>query len=101
MRQVAEIPIPRQAGIRGQLETAILLWFIGGDLPSIQSLAGNALQLLHDLGRKPGVNKPSILLTLISKLTGRRKHYAELPHQFFKHADRRMKDYEWVGYPTH
>jgi hypothetical protein len=89
--------ITRQSAARGQLETAIKLWFSEGDEASIQTLTGNSLQLLHDIGRKPGVNKPSTILQAIDKMTKAQRKRATLAQTFLKHADRRVP-YNSIGY---
>ena len=79
---------------------AIELWFTERDQISIYTLAWASLQLLHDLGSRPGVEKPSDLLMHIRKLPKKQRHRSGLVTAIGKHADRRYSTHNVVEYPA-
>jgi hypothetical protein len=79
------VTITRQDAARGQLEAAILLWFLEEHHAAIHTLAIAAQTLIHNVGSKGG--KPSGLVKWIksqSKAFQRRSFEAQ---NFFKHAN--------------
>jgi hypothetical protein len=74
---------------RRQINTAIDLWFSGGDAISIHTLVAAAYQILCDLLNNK--NLPDFLYNNPNIRPERRADYAKLvrkPANFFKHADR-------------
>jgi hypothetical protein len=78
---------------------AIELWFADRDPISIHTLAWASLQLVHDLGSKPGVNKPSDLILSIRKLDKPDRKKSGWVTAIGKHADRRFAGHNAVEYP--
>jgi hypothetical protein len=76
---------------RRQLDTAIRLYFQGGDAISVHTLASAGVQLLDDLLRKKGLGE-TIRLDFFGPLTKDQKKAAvtvlRREERFFKHADR-------------
>lgn len=75
---------------RRQLKTAIELWFANGDAVSINTLAGAAHQIIHDLNHKEK-NAP-LILDRPEFTKEQRKMFAtrvKSSTNFFKHAERR------------
>jgi hypothetical protein len=73
---------------KGQLETAICLWFSSGEPVSIHTLAAAAHQILHDLGKSKGT--PTTLRGLPMVRPEYKKYVRKLVssyENFFKHAD--------------
>lgn len=76
--------INREAAAQGQIESAILIWFLEGDVASIHALSVAAQELLHTAGKKVG--KPSKAIEYInSKSKGFQKR-TRSPQNFFKHG---------------
>ncbi len=72
---------------RGQLHTAIRLWFEGGDPVAIHTLASAAHEIVHALFKKKGL-KGLAFDTQYVKADKRQKWASDLkkPANFFKHA---------------
>jgi len=68
---------------RGQLESAILLWFLEKDIVSIHTLTVAAQELLHHTGKPHG--KPSRLVSLINLQSKTFQKQAREAQNFFKH----------------
>lgn len=79
------IEITRESAARGQLESAILLWFLEGHVASIHTLAVAAQELLHGVGKKAG--KPSKVASWIKSKPKAFQKLSRLPQNFFKHAN--------------
>lgn len=78
------IEITRQGAARGQIESAILLWFLEADAAAIHTLAVAAQGVAHGVGDKVG--KPSYIVQLIQSQSKAFQRAARLPQNFFKHA---------------
>ena len=88
MTSITTIRITRIEAAQRQLETALELWFAGGEPVSIHSLAARAHQLVHDLNRKS--NGPELLFdSSVIKQESKKKIVAMMKEcqNFFKHAD--------------
>src|ERR1700730_9951711 len=77
------IEITREAVARGQIESAILLWFLDADIASIHTLSVAAQEIVHTLGKTVG--KPSLLVELIKAQSKRLRNAIRFPQNFFKH----------------
>lgn len=75
--------ITRMDAARGQLESAILLWFLEKDLASIHTLTVAAQELLHHTGKPHG--KPSRLVSLTKSQPPAFRRWATEAQNFFKH----------------
>jgi hypothetical protein len=78
--------ISRMEAAKGQLESAILLWFLEKDLASIHTLTVAAQELLHHTGKPHG--KPSRLVSLIKQQSKTFQRQARQPQNFFKHPQK-------------
>jgi hypothetical protein len=76
--------ITRESAVRGQLDSAILLWFLGADVAAIHTLSVAAQKLLHDVGKKVG--KPSENIEFIHSLPQAMQNNLRAPQNFFKHG---------------
>jgi hypothetical protein len=74
---------------RGQLESAILLWFLEKDLASIHTLTVAAQELLHHTGKPQG--KPSRLVSLINAQPPAFQRQARAAQNFFKHPKKHAR----------
>ncbi|PYJ69355.1 MAG: hypothetical protein DME75_11245 [Verrucomicrobia bacterium] len=74
---------------RGQLESAILLWFLEKDLASIHTLTVAAQELLHHTGKPQG--KPSKLVSLIKSQPRAFQKQAREAQNFFKHPQKHTR----------
>jgi hypothetical protein len=79
------VRITRESAARGQIESAILLWFLDADVASIHTLTIAAQELLHSVGKKRG--KPCRDVTWIKSLPKADQKLMRLPQNFFKHAN--------------
>jgi hypothetical protein len=72
-----------------QLDTAISLWFSGGDIISIHTLACSAYQIIHDINRKKGY-RDLLYDSVVVKDEYRREMINLLKgdYNFFKHAEK-------------
>ena len=77
------LSVTRQDAIGFQLDTAIRLWFEGGDPISAHTLACSALKIAHDVATKYG--KAGMLWAL---LPGKYHKAATEAQNFFKHAEK-------------
>lgn len=76
---------------RRQLETAIILWFNGGDPVAVHTLAFAAYEIIHTISKKRNPNRRDLLFdTLVIKDEYRAESNARLKKSanFFKHGDR-------------
>lgn len=84
------VTITRQDIARGQLETAITLWFLEKDVVSIHALAAASHEVLHGLG---GKSNPTIIYGELKKAPGSKKQKGKkiseirMSQNFFKHAN--------------
>jgi hypothetical protein len=78
--------ITRESAARGQLDSAILLWFLGADVAAIHTLSIAAQKLLHDVGKKVG--KPSENVEFIYSLPQAMQDTLRAPQNFFKHGSK-------------
>jgi hypothetical protein len=85
--------ISRMDAARGQLESAILLWFLEKDLASIHTLTVSAQELFHHTGKPHG--KPSRLVSLIKSQSKAFQREAREAQNFFKHPQK----YDHLPYP--
>jgi hypothetical protein len=83
-KRLGAIVVNRQQVTAGQLDTAILLWFLEMDPISICTLASAALTVLHHVGSKTGTSS-HIYNKEMEKLLGKKLKMAP---NFFKHASR-------------
>jgi hypothetical protein len=81
--------ITRMDAARGQLESAILLWFLEKDLASIHTLTVAAQELLHHTGKPHG--KPSRLVSLINSQSQTFQKRAREAQNFFKHPKKHAR----------
>ena len=78
---------------RRQIETAVRLYFLGGDTVSIHTLAAAGCNLLVNLCTHRGANSPLLLANMIGAFV-KPEHHKKVrdtiraPENFFKHADR-------------
>lgn len=84
------VEITRQAAARGQIESAVLLWFLEADIASIHALAVASQEILHTLGKKVG--KPSLVVSMTNAQPKHVQKAMRLPQNFFKHAHRDSSD---------
>lgn len=84
------IPLTKVDVARRQLATAIGLFFNGGDLVSVFSLAANAWEVIDVLCVRTGVVSMSVQArTYLNPSKDLKKDYINSPFRnFFKHADR-------------
>jgi hypothetical protein len=80
------VKITRQDAARGQLDSAILLWFLGQDRASIHTLAVAAQTLLHNVGKKAG--KPSRSIEWVKSQPPSFQKVVRDAQNFFKHASK-------------
>jgi hypothetical protein len=78
------VRITREEAARGQLESAILLWFLERDPASVHTLAVAAQELLHHTGREAG--NPSKTVMWLKAQPKKFQDMARFPQNFFKHA---------------
>lgn len=83
------VTLTRQAITRGELDTAILLWFLDKDPASIHTLAAASLEILHALASKRDC--PSMILNSVDSAPSKtqkkvRANKINMPQNFFKHA---------------
>jgi hypothetical protein len=83
-KRLGAIVVNRQQVTSGQLDTAILLWFLEMDPISTCTLASAALTVLHRVGSKTGKSS-HIYNKEMEKLLGKKLKMAP---NFFKHASR-------------
>ena len=83
-KRLGAIIVNRQQVTSGQLDTAILLWFLEMDPISTCTLASAALTVLHHVGSKSGKSS-HIYNKEMEKLLGKKLKMAP---NFFKHASR-------------
>jgi hypothetical protein len=85
-----KIKVSKLDAARRQLETAINLWFSGGDTVSIHALSHAAYEIIHVVSKKRQRSTELLFDSPLIKDVYRRQ-WAELlksPGNFFKHADR-------------
>jgi len=84
------LKVTRLEGARRQLQTAITLWFEGGDPVSVHSLVGSAYVVIHDLNRS-AKGLPLMFDSPIIKKQFKKEAVSDLKAHmnFFKHADMR------------
>jgi hypothetical protein len=91
------VRITRQAAARGQIDSAIQLWFESGHITSIYTLAVAAQGILTALCNDMG--KPlSDLLNLISKQPKSFQTQLRNPQNFFKHGHHKQPYRDVVSY---
>ena len=81
---------------RGQLHTAIKLWFEGGDPVAIHSLASAAHEIVHSLYRKKGLK--GLVFDTPYVVPERQQKWAsslKKPFNFFKHGRNEPSDPVW------
>lgn len=78
------ITLTRRDIARGQLESAILLWFLEKDPVAIHVLATAALEVIHGVGSKKG--KPSLIKSVSKAFPKSFQKQVAMPQNFFKHA---------------
>lgn len=78
------VKINRKSAAQGQLEGAILLWFLQGDFASVHTLVVAAQTILHHVGSKTG--KPSKLVEWIKSQPPAFQRRVVDAQNFFKHA---------------
>jgi hypothetical protein len=76
--------LTREAIAEGQLESAILLWFLEKDIVSIHTLAVAASEVLNGIGSKQG--KPTIIGRNLKRLPKSQQKRLTKAQNFFKHA---------------
>lgn len=76
--------VTKRSAAQSQLETAILLWFNGGDPVSIHTLAVAAHDLFHELAKQTG--KPSDMRTWLASKSKKFQNRAHAAQNFFKHG---------------
>ena len=84
-----KIKIKKLEAARRQLQEAIRLWFFGGDIVALLSLAFSAHQIVHDINRRE--NGRDLLYDSYKIKDEYRKEWINLvkaPYNFFKHADK-------------
>jgi hypothetical protein len=84
------VTLTRRNIAKGELDTAILLWFLEKDVASIHVLASAAQEILHAIG---GKKTPSLILNWLETegtKTQRRKRAdkTKMSQNFFKHANK-------------
>jgi hypothetical protein len=80
------VKITRQGAARGQLEGAILLWFLEANVAAVHTLAVAAQTILHNVGTKK--NKPSALVTWLRTQPPWFQKRAVQAQNFLKHANK-------------
>lgn len=83
--EVIIVTLTRQEIIRGQLETAILLWFAEKDVVSIHALAAGAHEVVNAVA---GKDNRTFLESKMDTLPKKMRDAIRMPQNFFKHADR-------------
>ena len=83
------IPLDIQTAAQGEIESAMLLWFLEADLGSIYTLARAAQELVHNVGRK--ANKPSQFEKRMTYWTPVMKAKIKVPQNFLKHGPSRKR----------
>jgi hypothetical protein len=83
------IIVTKASAARGQLETAIQLWFDGGDPVSIHTLAVAANDCYHSMGKLRG--SPSPVQKFIGSQSTSYQNRAREPQNFFKHGWKNLK----------
>ena len=78
MSQIPELKIGKLDAARRQLETAIALWFKGGDPVSIHTLAYAAYEIIHTVSKKRNPNRRDLLFDTLLVRDEYRKEFAEL-----------------------
>jgi hypothetical protein len=81
--------VSKASAARGQLETAIRLWFDSGDPVSIHTLAVAANDCYHTMGKQHGSPSP-VQEFIKSKSKGYQEKTRE-PQNFFKHGWKNLK----------
>jgi hypothetical protein len=86
-RKIAKITVTKLEAARGQLRTAIKLWFEGGDPVAIHSLASAAHEIIHALYRQKGL-KGLVFDTPYIRPDMQQRWASSLkkPFNFFKHG---------------
>ena len=79
----AGIHVTKIGAAKGQLETAIRLWFEEADPISIHTLATSALKVLHDVGKMQGIES---WLIARPNPPPEWREYSMAYQNFFKHA---------------
>lgn len=69
---------------KGQIESAIMLWFLEGDIGAIFTLARAAQELVHNAGRKVG--KPSQGMEMEASWATEVRAVYKVPQNFLKHG---------------
>lgn len=91
--------VSKELAARGQLETAIVLWFHYADPVSIHTLAAAAQGILQGVAGKD--HKPPHMRTWLKKFPADVQRKLRDPQNFFKHADRdwhRVRAYQpYIG----
>jgi hypothetical protein len=85
------IRISKLDAAKRQLQTAITMWFNGGDPVSTHTLAYAAYEIAHAISKKRDPNRPTLLFDTDEIKPEYRKQYAhwlKTHANFFKHADR-------------
>ena len=77
------LKIKKRDAAKRQLETALRLWFEGGDPVSIHTLAAASNEVIHRLGTKKG--RPALLQEWLSENPKIRSRMVNVQN-FFKHA---------------
>jgi hypothetical protein len=86
----ATVPVDLEAAAKGQIESAILLWFLEADIASIHSLAAAAWEIIHNTGKRIG--KPSRNRKEIENWPLAKQEHLKIPWNFAKHGtDRKFK----------
>lgn len=83
MPNFTRVKVTKPDVAKGQLDTAIFLWFLDKDVASIHTLAAAALELLHALRK----GEPAVMFETIKDDRGLHDK-AKRAQNFFKHADK-------------
>lgn len=91
-----EIKVNVQTAARGQIESAMLLWFLEGDPVSIHTLAVAAQELLHNANLEGSQKSP--VKSLIKSWPKSRQIKLKVAQNFFKHGPDRKNPGPTVDY---
>jgi hypothetical protein len=88
---MGDLKISKLDAARRQLQTAITLWFTGGDPVAIHALAFAAYEIIHTVSKKRDPKRPELLFDATFIKKEKRSEFNALMKKhanFFKHADR-------------
>ncbi len=83
------ITVGKLEAARRQLQTALTLWFNGGDEVSIHTLAHAAYEIIHVVSKERNPNRRDLLFDgsfIKDKYRGEVNKFFKKPGSFFKHA---------------